>query len=441
MAIPQSEQRILQQKSGNRCAFPTCRRRLTAASTPDNREVVLGEMAHIIGESVNGPRGNSPLSLTERNQVDNLILLCNTHHQLIDSQPETYPVAVLRRMKQEHEEWVEATLGRGLNEPYEAPSYSTETLHSTLLPVERMPFYLYSAPCSLSDDEVGRQLAPLRKGEAAPFFIRANTLFVFQDLREPDNPFHRIAPPDGQHDRHLIATWVQDPTHYQWFAALLNRLLNKLTGRRQLFLDRRHQRYYFRADAAEQEVEIEYQPLNQQRTSRKVVWQPINKRTGEGRGFWFHRAVALHFHRIGDNQWCLSLRPELRVTLDGIQPLPSEDVGRRVTKKKSRMFNYDLLGEVQFWRDYLSGSSPRIILSFGPNQSMIIANKLMQGVVEWPGIPSEHAKPFKNVEYVDDLFSWAELQAADGDEAPAEDEEPDEELDEAEEDDLFDEEE
>jgi hypothetical protein len=89
MAISQAEQRIIQQKSGNRCAFPNCRRLLTANSTPENREVVLGEMAHIVGESMDGPRGDSPMTLVERNRADNIILLCNIHHQLIDRQPDT----------------------------------------------------------------------------------------------------------------------------------------------------------------------------------------------------------------------------------------------------------------------------------------------------------------------------------------------------------------
>ena len=92
MAIPEREQRILQQKSGNRCAFPTCRRVLTAESSPPDREVVLGEMAHIVGESPDGPRGDSPMPTRERNRAENLLLLCNVHHQLIDSQPQTYTV-------------------------------------------------------------------------------------------------------------------------------------------------------------------------------------------------------------------------------------------------------------------------------------------------------------------------------------------------------------
>lgn len=78
------------------------------------------------------------------------------------------------------------------------------------------------------------------------------------------------------------------------------------------------------------------------------------------------------------------------------------------------MFNYDLLGEVHFWRDYLSESRPRIILPFGsPKQHMVISTSLLKGDVKWPGIPKEHAKPFKNVQYLDDLFSWAELQQLD----------------------------
>jgi hypothetical protein len=80
-----------------------------------------------------------------------------------------------------------------------------------------------------------------------------------------------------------------------------------------------------------------------------------------------------------------------------------------VTRAKSRMFNYDLLGEVQFWRDFLGHSSPQIVFPFGPQpQRMIISTAIGSGKVQWPGIPEEHAMPFKNVEYLDDLFTWAE---------------------------------
>ncbi|OZD79384.1 hypothetical protein CH273_14280 [Rhodococcus sp. 05-339-2] len=83
---------------------------LTAAATPHNRMAVLCEDAHIVAESPAGPRGDSPLTRAERNRYENLILLCNYHHQQIDSQPESFPVELLHQWKADHEEWVEAVL-------------------------------------------------------------------------------------------------------------------------------------------------------------------------------------------------------------------------------------------------------------------------------------------------------------------------------------------
>ncbi|MFI7131338.1 tetratricopeptide repeat protein [Nonomuraea sp. NPDC050153] len=71
----------------------------------------LGEIAHIVGDSPNGPRGVSPLTPEERNRCDNLILLCSHHHQLIDSQPKTWTVDRLLAMKQAHEQRVLRRLG------------------------------------------------------------------------------------------------------------------------------------------------------------------------------------------------------------------------------------------------------------------------------------------------------------------------------------------
>ncbi len=111
MPIPISQQRILFQRSGNRCAFPDCGRVLTSTS-PSGETVVLGEMAHVVAESPDGPRGDSSLTLEERNRYENLILLCNTHHQLIDSQFQTFPVERLRAMKEDHESRIEKLLAR-----------------------------------------------------------------------------------------------------------------------------------------------------------------------------------------------------------------------------------------------------------------------------------------------------------------------------------------
>jgi hypothetical protein len=196
----------------------------------------------------------------------------------------------------------------------------------------------------------------------------------------------------------------------RWFVSLLNSSLNKLTGRKGLNLDKKHRRYYFMPEEPGEPLEITYRPLNQSTATRKVVWQPITKKTGEPKRYWYHQAVALRFHRVSDQCWCLSIRPEMHVTQDGLVPLESEKIGSKVTRKKARMFNYDLLGEVQFWRDFLSNSRPRIILPFGRGQHIVISTTMMQAEIEWPGMPEEYQKSFRNVEYVDDLFSWAALK-------------------------------
>jgi hypothetical protein len=414
MAIPQREQNLLYSRSGGRCAF--CRRPLIADGSSHGGPVILGEMAHIVAERPNGPRGNSPLTPEQRNSYENLVLLCNIHHQLIDDVPRTYPVEKLLQMKQDHEAWVSKTLNRAsLAEATLPPApLVRETLHSTLLPVERMPLVVYGAPCDLrTEQEVKQRLHPPPQGEMAPFILVEGKLLAFQDLREASGPFRDVVDLAAC-ERHAARSWWDDPDQMKWFVHLLNRTLNKLTGRRSLNFDKRHRRYFFHPQAAEEELSVEYRPLNMDKATRSVVWQPKNRMTGEGRGYWYHRAVALRFHRLGLEEWCLSIRPELHVTTDGLQALPSEKIGSRVTHKKSRMFNYDLLGEVQFWRDYLSNSSPRIVARFG-HQSLVINTMLAHGAVTWPGVPPEHAMPFKNIEYLDDLFSWAELAELESD--------------------------
>lgn len=85
------------------------------------------------------------------------------------------------------------------------------------------------------------------------------------------------------------------------------------------------------------------------------------------------------------------------------------------------MYNYDMLEEVNFWRDYLSDSAPRISLNFGGGQRLIISTTLMSASISWPGIPQEFSKPFKNVEYEEDLFTMAELAQAESERESLED--------------------
>ncbi len=67
------------------------------------------------------------------------------------------------------------------------------------------------------------------------------------------------------------------------------------------------------------------------------------------------------------------------------------------------------LGELNFWRHYLSNGTPRIICSFGC-QHLVIETTLIQTTVVWPGIP-EDSRPFSNRRFQEGLFSYADYQA------------------------------
>ncbi len=84
--------------SGNACAFTDCNQKLSL----ENGDII-GEICHIKGKKQGSPRYDKNQSDEERHSTNNLILLCPTHHKIIDKDPETYPVERIRNMKLNHE--------------------------------------------------------------------------------------------------------------------------------------------------------------------------------------------------------------------------------------------------------------------------------------------------------------------------------------------------
>lgn len=101
-------------KAAGRCEMKGCNKLLYESSvTYDN--VKTGEVAHNIGVSEKGPRGEirpfwisdaSVHNEVDYNEIDNLLLLCPECHAEVDKNCEKYPVELLRKMKKEHEDRV-----------------------------------------------------------------------------------------------------------------------------------------------------------------------------------------------------------------------------------------------------------------------------------------------------------------------------------------------
>lgn len=95
--------KILFATSMNRCAMPGCHQSIVEKSTKKSSDAVIGEIAHIYAFSEDGPRGRGDLNDQQINEPDNLILLCPTHHTVVDAQHESYPANILMEWKREQE--------------------------------------------------------------------------------------------------------------------------------------------------------------------------------------------------------------------------------------------------------------------------------------------------------------------------------------------------
>jgi hypothetical protein len=90
-SIPHNVERELWGRSGGYCSNPACRADLIIY-TPSGRAVGIGELAHVIAWSPDGPRGTERGLSQAADRVENLVLLCPTCHKVVDDAPSDFPV-------------------------------------------------------------------------------------------------------------------------------------------------------------------------------------------------------------------------------------------------------------------------------------------------------------------------------------------------------------
>jgi hypothetical protein len=415
-SIPERDARMLWGAAGAHCAFPQCPRDLILIATEGADPVLVGEMAHIVASSPDGPRGSSPLSREERDTFDNLLLLCPEHHKTVDENVGLYTVQLLHRYKREHESRRLSLYRDTRLDAAAAPAAPgiTEKVFSTLMAVQQLPQFVYEAEHVVADRATLKQdFMEVHGHRPPPFILRGMHLWTFENLKPEDNVFARWVQP-GTARRFPAAVLWEDPDDERSYVALLNAVLRKLAGRLglELPLDAKNE-WHFPPNPDGSPRSVAYQPLNQKRSERSVAWQPTLRATGEKRQYWEHLAVGMHFIRVDATSWVLALRPGRRFTRDGTQKLTPKGTGRRSTSRKSRLYNRDVLEEAHFWRTYLSEGKPRIFFKAGGGQAVIIASALMPTELTWPGVPDDMGRYDNALPPEDDLFSLAELEELD----------------------------
>ena len=112
---PQNTRRVLDIQSLNQCAYPECTKTLVEPSAGKSGSTVTGQICHIHALKPGGPRWKEGLSPEERNSPENLIMLCPTHHAVVDGQPEFYTAELLQQWKWDHEAKVRSQHPTGLD--------------------------------------------------------------------------------------------------------------------------------------------------------------------------------------------------------------------------------------------------------------------------------------------------------------------------------------
>lgn len=87
-----------------------CKHILVIDKTKQDSESVVGDECHIVSGAKSGPRYDPTYSEREIDSLTNLMILCKIHHKVVDDQEETYTANELRKIKDDHEKWVEEKL-------------------------------------------------------------------------------------------------------------------------------------------------------------------------------------------------------------------------------------------------------------------------------------------------------------------------------------------
>jgi len=83
---------------------------LYVEKTEHDPAVPIGDIAHMYAHGDSGPRAIQSLSAKQRNNYENLILLCKNCHARLDGQKNRNTVEVIQQIKFDHEAWVRGSL-------------------------------------------------------------------------------------------------------------------------------------------------------------------------------------------------------------------------------------------------------------------------------------------------------------------------------------------
>ena len=190
-------------QAGGRCEYHACNRYLLEDDLT-TYTLNLAERAHIVGatDAPGSPRGDDPLPLSDRNEVDNLMLLCRDHHRVIDRLLREHGVEGLHRMKRGHEDRIRLLTGlhenaatvvvRAIGGIRDAPvDIPRQAVLATVVADGRFPRF----PLAMAGEDLEIDLRVLPAEGDADYWEAGQRIIAAQTarIRDAQQPIHHLS--------------------------------------------------------------------------------------------------------------------------------------------------------------------------------------------------------------------------------------------------------
>jgi hypothetical protein len=271
--------------------------------------------------------------------------------------------------------------------PQADPDVVTERLYCNLLPIERLPQYVYSASIvpnlmrtrkdgSLSmpsKSEIKDAIRAYRENTGSSdlympaFRLFEDRLFTFHDLESSESPLSPVVD-EGDIEALDIPTFVREEELRKVLLSLINMSLARHMVHAGLCADNsKLGRYFFPSKDGGENV-ITWTP-RKKRASRTVA-KPVVK---DGNTvFWRHLGAYLQvIFLVG--RFYLKISPTWVITDDGRTPSGGPDIGKRVSKWTNPERNLQVLFHVRFWTSVLRNRRAGPISIWAGDQSLEVA--------------------------------------------------------------------
>jgi hypothetical protein len=119
--FPQTVKTVLAHRVAMHCSNPSCRKATSGPHSDPSKAINVGVASHISAASKGGPRFDPSSTSAERCSIENAIWLCQICAKLVDNDPMTYSVGVLRRWKVTEEAKAQREVGGAQSDYFPQP--------------------------------------------------------------------------------------------------------------------------------------------------------------------------------------------------------------------------------------------------------------------------------------------------------------------------------